>query len=111
MTIVGSVAKATAALTALGNVDQVVTEAFLSDGPGLVLAQQVRAAGRLVYVLRKRRGRIVVYDRDDAVFPRDQTEVGAFLASALLENRRTEPASIESPNAEKRRRAGGRRRR
>ena len=99
MTIVGSVAEATAALAGPDNVDQVITEALLPDGSGLVLAQDVRQMGKPAFVLRKRRGRIVVYDRDGTVFLGDQTEVGAFLASALLENRRLEPASIEGPSA------------
>jgi CheY-like chemotaxis protein len=110
MTIVGSVAEATAALAGPDRVDQVITEAFLPDGSGLVLAQDVRRMGKPVFVLRGRRGRIVVYDRDGLVFIGDQTKVGAFIAGALLENQRSEPAStIDTRNTAIRLR--GRRRR
>jgi putative (di)nucleoside polyphosphate hydrolase len=99
MTIVGSVAEATAALAGPDRVDQVITEAFLPDGSGLVLAQDVRQMGKPALVLRRRRGRIVVNDRDGTVFRGGEIEVGAFLASTLLENRRIAPKSIESPSA------------
>jgi CheY-like chemotaxis protein len=112
ITIVGSVAEATAALAGLDRVDQVITEAFLPDGSGLVLAQDIRRMGKPVFVLRGRRGRIVVYDRDGLVFIGDQTKVGTFLAGAVLENQRPEPASTsESRNAAIRLRGGRRHRR
>lgn len=112
MTIVGSFAEATAALAGADRVDQVITEAFLPDGSGLVLAQDVRRMDKPVYVLRGRRGRIVVYDREGLVFIGDQTEIGAFLAGALLENKRPEPAlTIGSRNAADRSRGGRRLRR
>jgi CheY-like chemotaxis protein len=111
MTIVGSFAEAAAALSGPDRVDQVITEAYLPDGSGLVLAQDVRRMGKPVFVLRGRRGRIVVYDRDGLVFIGDQTKVGAFLAGALLENQRPEPAStIDSPHAAIRLRGGRRHR-
>jgi CheY-like chemotaxis protein len=112
MTIVGSFAEATAALAGLDRIDQVITEAYLPDGSGLVLAQDVRRMDKPVYVLRGRRGRIVVYDRDGLVFIGDQTEIGAFLAGALLESQRPErPSTIDSPHAANRLRGGRRLRR
>lgn len=85
MTIVGSVAEATAALAGLDSVDQVITEAFLPDGSGVVLAQDVRWMGKPAFVLRKRRGRTVVYDRDGSVFVGNQPSVAGFLARAVAE--------------------------
>ena len=85
MTLVGSVAEATAALAGLDSVDQVITEAFLPDGSGLVLAQDVRQMGKPAFVLRQRCGRIVVYDREASVFVGDQTAVAGFLAKSVSE--------------------------
>jgi CheY-like chemotaxis protein len=102
MTIVGSVAEATAALSSPNAVDHVVTEAQLPDGSGLVLAQDVRRPGKSVFVLRKRRGRVVVYDRENSVFVGDQAGVGAFLAKALLA-RGTTPTRVAKAGSDLRR--------
>jgi DNA-binding NtrC family response regulator len=85
MTIVGSVAEATAALAGRDSVDQVITEAFLPDGSGFVLAQDVRRMGKPAFVLRERRGQIVVYDREASVFAGDQIAVAEFLAKSVSE--------------------------
>jgi len=108
ITIVGSVAEATAALSGLDNIDQVITEAYLPDGSGLVVAEEVRRLGKPVFVLRKRRGRIVVYDREGTVFLGDRAGVGSFLAEALLQSRSTAPVWPEPPKVNARRRRGGR---
>jgi hypothetical protein len=84
MTIVRSVADATAVLSSPDDIDQIVTEAWLPDGSGLLLAQDSRRMGKRVFVLRKRRGRVVVYDGEGSVFVGDQAEIGAFLARALV---------------------------
>jgi DNA-binding response OmpR family regulator len=68
VTIVGSSAKAPAALERLDNVDHLVTEAFLPDGSGLVLAEEARRKGKPVHMLCKRRDRIVLYDREGTLF-------------------------------------------
>jgi hypothetical protein len=70
-TIVGSIDEAVGALT-IDQVDHLVTEALLPDGSGLALAETARRMGKLVYVLRKRRGKIAVYDREGTLFLGDR---------------------------------------
>jgi DNA-binding NarL/FixJ family response regulator len=108
ISIVGSVTEATAALSGLDNIDQVVTEAYLPDGSGLVLAQEARMLGRPAFVLRKRRGRIVVYDREGTVFLGDRAGVCSFLVETLLEHRSTALGLPELPKVNVRERGRGR---
>ena len=108
VTITGSFAEASAALSSSDEIDKVVTEAWLRDGSGLVLAQHARQLGKTVFVLRKRRGRVVVFDGEIPIFVGDQAGAGAFLAQALLEGTANQRSAIVKPAVEARRRRGRR---
>jgi CheY-like chemotaxis protein len=83
LTIVSSFAAAVAGIRDGDSIDHIITEAVLPDGSGIVFAQDARRLGKCVFVLRKRRGRIIVYDRDGTAFFGDGRSAGRFLVAAL----------------------------
>jgi CheY-like chemotaxis protein len=94
VTMATSATEATTALSSVEPIDQVITEAWLPDSSGLLFAQDARRTGKRVFVLRKRRGRVVVFDREGAIFVGDRAGVAAFLPKILLlENNGAAPAS------------------
>jgi CheY-like chemotaxis protein len=96
-TTAGTIDEATTALAGFDRVDHLVVEAFLPDGSGLALAEEARRKGKLVHVLRKRRGRIVVYDSEGTLFIGDRSSVATFLVEALLRARKTPPVIVAMP--------------
>jgi CheY-like chemotaxis protein len=98
LTIVGTFAEAIAAVRGVDDIDNIITDAALPDGSGLVLAQDFRKLGKPVFVLRERRGRTVVYDRDGTAFLGDRMAVGQFLAAVLLAQPEPAPTRRNNPN-------------
>jgi CheY-like chemotaxis protein len=81
VTITGSLSEAKDAMNA--SVDLLITNASLPDGSGLLLALDAARTGKQAIVLRRKRGRIVVSDREGTLCRGDCVAVGSFLTQML----------------------------
>lgn len=87
VTITGSLSEAKDAMNASGSVDLLITNASLPDGSGLLLALDAARIGKQAIVLRRKRGRIVVSDREGTLCRGDCVAVGSFLTQMLARDR------------------------